>query len=385
MGLFSAKKKNENDEMTVQTCVTNTYSHPFLSLEGYSPYVKKQHELYKTLREAVPVIDAALLKITRLIGTFDVECSTKEATESLRRFLCDVKVNNSSNGIMQFLYVYLDQMLTYGTAVSEIVMSKDNTRISALYNADLSDIELVKDDKTLDTKIYVNNRDGSKTLVQHPERLCIGVMNPQPSEVYGTSVLKGLPYISSILLKIFNTIGVNFERVGNVRFAVNYRPDKAEGVSTKKRVQEIADQWGKAMRDKTSVCDFVSVGDVSVKVIGADSQVLSCDIEIKHLLEQIVSKLSIPPFLLGFSWSSTERMSSVQADILTSELEFYRTLLNPAIRKICRCYLRMSGYCDDFFINWSNINLQDETQLAQARLDNARAMQIESELSEVKN
>ena len=78
-------------------------------------------------------------------------------------------------------------------------------------------------------------------------------------------------------------------------------------------------------------------------------------------------------------------MSSVQADMLTSELEYFRSLLTPVISKICRWYLRLLGFCDDFTINWSNINLQDETQLAQARLDNARAMQIESSFAEVKN
>jgi hypothetical protein len=98
-----------------------------------------------------------------------------------------------------------------------------------------------------------------------------------------------------------------------------------------------------------------------------------------------VSKLSIPPFLLGLSWSSTERMSSVQADILTSELEYFRSLLTPAINKISRYYLRLSGFSDEFSVNWNNISLLDETELATARLDNARAMQIESELSEVRN
>ena len=139
MGLFSAKKKNKNDDISVQTCASSLSSHPFSALYSYSPYMTKQFELYRTLREAVPVIDAALQKIVRLIGTFEVECTTKEATDSLNRFLCDVKVNNSSTGIMQFLYIYLDQMLTYGTAVSEIVLSTDKRSVKALYNAELRD------------------------------------------------------------------------------------------------------------------------------------------------------------------------------------------------------------------------------------------------------
>ena len=57
------------------------------------------------------------------------------------------------------------------------------------------------------------------------------------------------------------------------------------------------------------VRDFVAVGDVDIKVIGADNQIIDTEIPVRQLLEQIVAKLSVPPFLLGLTWSSTERMS----------------------------------------------------------------------------
>lgn len=383
MGLFSAKNKDVTDECVVQTAVTNKNSHPFLSIDSYSPYSKKQNELYRALREAVPVIDAAVSKLLRLIGTFEINCKDEVSQKMLDDFIKNIKVNSMQNGLMQFLYCYFDQLLTYGTAVGEIVMSKDRRRVCALYNASLDDVMLKHGDNALSVDVLCKTSEGNFESVKHKDLVCVSLLNPDATKLEGNSLLKGLPFVSSVLLKIFNTIGVNFERVGNVRFAVTYNPKENSGYNTKQRVKEIASQWSKAMRDKTSVCDFVSVGDVSVKVIGADNQVLSCDIEIRHLLEQIVSKLSIPPFLLGLSWSSTERMSSQQADILTSELEYYREILNPVIRKICRYYLRTNGLCDEFEICWNNISLLDETEIASARLDNARALQIENSIGEV--
>ena len=73
-------------------------------------------------------------------------------------------------------------------------------------------------------------------------------------------------------------------------------------------------------------------------------------------------------------------MSVQQTDILTSELESYRCVLNPAIAKICSLWLRMHGFDGDFHIEWGNINLQDELDLAQARLTNAQAAKLEQEL-----
>ena len=105
---------------------------------------------------------------------------------------------------------------------------------------------------------------------------------------------------------------------------------------------------------------------------------------VKHILEQIVSKLSIPPFLLGLSWSSTERMSSVQADILTSELEYFRSILTPVIKKICSMHLRLMGITSPFEVKWSNISLMDEVELANARKINAEAQSLE-QILEAKN
>ena len=144
------------------------------------------------------------------------------------------------------------------------------------------------------------------------------------------------------------------------------------------RAGQLAKEWSRAMHGP-GVSDFVAVGDVQIKAIGADGQQMDSEVPVRQMLEQIVAKMGIPPFLLGLSWSSTERMSSQQADILTSELEYYRNLLTPVIEKICGLWMRMNGEDEEFEICWNNINLQDETQLANARLLNAQARQLEEQ------
>ena len=114
-------------------------------------------------------------------------------------------------------------------------------------------------------------------------------------------------------------------------------------------------------------------------MIGAENQMPDCQVPVRVLLEQMVAKLGIPPFLLGMSWSSTERMSAQQADILTSELEYYRMAAETAVRKIMETHLRLAGYATDFRLVWNDINLQDAVELSQARLNNARAAQLEKE------
>lgn len=134
------------------------------------------------------------------------------------------------------------------------------------------------------------------------------------------------------------------------------------------------------MSSKDTVKDFIAVGDVSVKVIGADNSVLDSEIPVKQLLEQIVAKTGLPPYMLGLNWSTTERMSSQQADILTTELEAYRRILTPVLLKIGRKYLEIYGIPADIEVVWDNITLQDETELARARLYDAQTEKILKEV-----
>ncbi|MBQ8000809.1 MAG: serine/threonine protein phosphatase [Ruminococcus sp.] len=377
MKLFS--KKSRAQQAGVQTAVKGTVGvHPFTSLDRYSPKSYAELELYSTLREAVPVIDAAVCKLVRLVGGFELKAEDMRFQKPLEQFAQSVRVGAGGVSLNCFVNRYLDQLLTYGCAIGEIVPKSDMRGIEALYNASLEDVAIVSGDNPLET--LVCRRDINNTVLQNQGLILSSLLNPEAGSVQGNSLLKGLPFVSSILLKILGCMGNNFDRAGNIRYAVTYKPSDSSGVNARHRAEEIAREWSRAMRDDSRVCDFVAVGDVSVKVIGGDAQILDYDIPMRHILEQIVSKLCIPPFLLGLSWSSTERMSTVQADILTSELEYFRTLLTPVIRQIAQTQLRFLGSDCGVEVIWNNISLQDETELANARLMNARAQEIENAL-----
>ena len=373
MRLFSKRKSSRLPE--VQTCAAADRGiiPPLHTSDNPAEY-----RLYRELREKVPVIDAAVMKLVRLLGEFRIVCADETAQAAMDRFTSRVSVGGVGTGLQTFIGSYFDQLLTCGKAVGEIVTYEDGG-VAALYQAPADAVTLRMGDDPLDIRM-VRSGLGAEPI-ERPELICVTLLNPRPGTLHGSSLLSGLPFVSDLLMKIFHCVGQNFERAGNVRFAVTYNPPASAGaVNARQRVNEIAEQWSRAMRDKGRVCDFVSVGDVSIRAIGADSQIIDCDIPIRHVLEQIVAKLSIPPFLLGLSWSSTERMSSQQADILTSELEYYRSLLNPVIEKIARVYLNGERLNPEIRVEWSNISLQDETELASARLDNARAAQLEQSM-----
>ncbi|WP_297959403.1 serine/threonine protein phosphatase [uncultured Ruminococcus sp.] len=337
-----------------------------------------EKELYDRLRCAVPIIDAAIMKMIRLTGGFRVICSDESLQQELDSFLENVPVGLTGRSVGCFADNFLDSLLTYGSAVGEIVTDSGQQRIAGLWNGDISKVSIAAGGDPFSRSYTVRAPDGSSRRLSHPERIVYAELTG------GNSLLRGLPSLSGILMRIYQCIGQNYDRAGNIRYAVTYRPsgEAADMMNTGERAKQIAREWADGMNSAKygQVKDFVAVGDVDIKVIGAENQLFDTNVPVRQILEQLIAKLSIPPFLLGLSWSSTERMSSQQADILTSELEYYRRLLTPVICDVGNAFLASIGAEASCSVEWDNINLQDETALAEARLKNAQAREIELRL-----
>lgn len=386
MGIFNRDRSNANalEQGTVSVQTGGAVSHPFCQLNGYTPLHSVSNRIYDSLREGVPIIDSAINKIIRLMGGFEIVTGDDLVDADMKEFFESINVGGNQLGLQSFVDNYIDQLLTYGTAVGEII--GDENGVYALYNSELDALEVKRAKNGLDIEFY-NSTASSPRPIEHPERILFSVLNPRAGDLLGTSLLRGLPFVSDILLKIYNTIGNNWERVGNLRYAVTYKPqnDSTDKAFAKERANQMANAWKEAMASKNSIKDFVAVGDVKVSVIGADNQVLDSEIPVKQMLEQIIAKTGLMPYMFGLSWSTTERMSQQQSDILTTELEAYRRIVTPIIKRIAEAYLVSIGVYIKPQILWDDITLQDQTELARARLYNAQADKLIKETEKWEN
>ena len=81
-------------------------------------------------------------------------------------------------------------MLTYGTAVAEIVPTIGGDDIGALYVADLDNIDLMHNDKTLSVDIYVKDNFGERKPIPYPDLILMTALNPPHGNAHGVSILK---------------------------------------------------------------------------------------------------------------------------------------------------------------------------------------------------
>ena len=374
-------KQKERNGVSAVCQLRDGQVHPFGALRGYVPLGKGEERIYQQMREAIPVLDAAVGKLVRLSGGFQALCRNEAAQEKLNGFLRTVPCGRGQYGINNFLAGFLDSLLTYGRAVGEMVVSGGKLR--AVCWGDVTAMEIQEGNSPLETVLWGPDERGQMHPLPYQQLLLFTTMNPEPGNPYGVSLFRGMPFLADILMKIYQTVGTNWERAGNVRYSVICKGgEDLDPAVAQERGRHVAQEWSRAMESGKSgtVRDFVAVGDVEIKVIGSENPILDSEVPVRQILEQLVAKTGLPPFLLGLNWSTTERMSAQQADILTSELWAIRRTVQPAIEKICRTYLALEGLDNRVEIQWDDISLQDMTEEAKADLYRAQAEKHRAEI-----
>ena len=373
------QKRREPPAAVVQ--VRRGEGQPFGVLDRYVPLRGGEIALYRAIREGVPILDAAIWKLVRLCGGVGVRCADPKARQGLETFFRTVDTGWGQRGIQSFLDRYLDDLFTCGHGLGEIVLTPDGTEIAALLCADPEQVEVKIGDSPLDFTLCRAGL-GEDRALPYQELLLFTPFQPTGDAPCGVSLLRSMPFLAGILLKIFQATGQNWERAGNLRFAVVCKPGEGEEAFAQERCGLLAREWSAAMQAgrEGSVRDFVAVGDVDIKVIGADGPILDSQAPVRQILEQLVARTGIPPFMLGLSWSSTERMSAQQADMLTTEVTAIRRAVEPALCRTAELWLRLHGFDGRAEIVWEDINLQDMVEEARARLYRAQAEKLRREL-----
>ena len=367
------KKRKQTAPLAVCQ-LRNGQTHPFGALKSFVPLGTGEEQIYTQIREAIPVLDAAVGKLVRLSGGFEVQCRNAAAQQKLEDFLKNVPCGYGQVGIDSFLSCYVDSLLTYGRAVGEMVVSRG--RVTGLCWRDVTQLEVCQGENPMEVVLWGRDSQGLMRPLPYPNLLVFTALNPEAKHPYGVSIFRGMPFLADILMKIYAAIGSNWERAGNVRYSVVCKNgENLDPVVAQERSRQVAGEWARAMEDSKNgtVRDFVAMGDVEIKAIGGEAPILDSQVPVRQILEQLVAKTGLPPFLLGLNWSTTERMSTQQADILTSEIWALRRTVEPALSKICRTFLALEGMDNRVEILWNDISLQDITQEAQAELYKAQA------------
>ncbi|MBP7559431.1 MAG: phage portal protein [Armatimonadetes bacterium] len=342
-------------------------------------------ELYRQLRRLLPLVDAAIRRLTRLVGYVRIEAPAPLQAD-LDRFLRHVPVNGLQRGFDSFLVNHVGQMLQYGFAAGRIVPDKAQRDIAGLVNLDSREVHVIDDDPPL--KRGVGHRPpGAFEVARIPDALALFSANAAEGDSpYGCGILRSLPFVSHIVLTMERATQQTWERMGAPSYTVTWTPPEGfvdpDGARSRAIMGEIEAGFTEAMQtrhDTGLASDFFAAGDVRVEVIGAASEQLEFRETYRALTEQIVSVTGLPPFMLGLSWASTERMSSQQSEVIIAEIHDLRRELEPMVEQLVDLWLALTRRSGNYRVRWSEVTLQDLSLVAEAQYRQAMALRIETE------
>ena len=72
------------------------HTDPFGRLERLGLLDESENRLFDQIRQAVPIVDAAISKLIRLVGPFSVECDDRQIQKELDLFCRNVQVGPAS-------------------------------------------------------------------------------------------------------------------------------------------------------------------------------------------------------------------------------------------------------------------------------------------------
>lgn len=145
-------KKKEQNGAGLATQLRESAPGAF-GLTGAAALGGSEAEIYRAMRENVPILDAAIGKLVRLTGGFTVTCGDRAAEKGLRQFLKTVPVGHAQYGLECFLQTYLDCMLTYGRAVGEMIVA--DGRLAAVCWGDVTKIHVRQGASALEMELCV--------------------------------------------------------------------------------------------------------------------------------------------------------------------------------------------------------------------------------------
>ena len=347
--------------------------------------IRVDYGLLVKIRETIPMISAAIMRMKELVGRPEVQASPSLKTD-IDAFLTNLPVNRMQVGMGNWLQSHLDNMYTFGRSHAEAILNNTRTDLFGLVEVDPRTVGLRPTFGGYATHVVQYQYGGGIPVTLLPELLLSSVNDIRGDDPNGTSLIAELPFVAQILNAMLRSLGSTWDRFGSPTYHVRWNPpaDWADpsGDQGKVIMGQMQGNLQNALKNRAEgvANDFFTVGDVEITILGAQGEQLEFAETGRAIMEQIVAKFGLPPFMYGFSWASTERMSTAQAKLLTEIIEASREVVGPQIERLIRLWQLVTGRGGKFTLAWPKTSLIDLLDVARSR-----AMDAQAESAELSN
>lgn len=374
-------------------------------LGGWQPREASPY-LYEALKEAVPMLDGGLGRMVTLDGILEVEGGNDKTVAVIEEWMRNVPVNDLENGYQAAYASQGEELYEQGHGIIESVFDSKGKEVIGLRVADSKGTAFVREEDRLRIFYRAPRRDvdrrpdglrqverilrgevrgavTSAALVAvdyvelDPAQLVVSVHRPEADNPYGTSMLRSVPFVAQILLRMQNCTGQTWTRFGDPSYHVQFatKSPKIDATAAQQRADRIAADLGRAMAHKAkgnSVDLATGVGmndSITIGVIGAVDEALEIEMPARHMIEQIVAAFGIPAWMLGVTWAQAAGIAEPQSELVLQDSRTRFARREAGLRRPVESMLRGRGIqwkAGDWKLVQRLPSLHDEVKRAQA-------------------
>lgn len=349
---------------------------------GFQSFVPRKVDsaFYEFLREAIPIIDTAIWKLVSLDGTIEVEGNNLALVDEINDWMDNVPVNDMQQGIQAYHQNFTNEGFEQGFSMSEFIPNKKRNDIVGLRVADSKFIKFERSASGL--LIRQKSETDTDYRLLNPNTLMYWSIHNENQNPYGTPLFRSCEFMAQLLATMHNSLANVWERWGDPSFSLIYKTSRKDGKNHKERCETLRDDLNSVVRAKRQgySADFVHAidkdSDIAINVIGANGQVLELEVPARHVLEQIVAKTGLAPWMLGQHWSTTERLAEFESEMVLADITTRQDAKLPSLTRLISTLLTMRGRTwkkGDWQLKFKQVNLHDIEKQARARFLNAQA------------
>lgn len=334
--------------------------------------------LYPLFRQTLPVIDRGIDLHNQFTGTPIVEADDATKTE-IEDWMRRLRVNRCQQGFVNGWRTFKDDLFTYGRSHAEILLTADGRDVWGIQQLPVPTI-FYRQSADRGT-VEVLQRQAGQWRLLNPLLMMNASLDIRSDDPYGKSSLFSVPFVAEIATSMLKSMGGLYSRFGNPSFHIHVETpanlSDPDGSVMGTFMQNLQAAWDDAMRSRAEgdVKDFFSSGGAgtSVSVMGGEGEALDFKEPMQILEEQIIAKSGFPSFMYAKSWSTTERMSAVQAALIREMINYERACMQSEVEYLINFRQRVTGGDQEVRLCWDDVTLIDQTETATAEKTQAEA------------
>lgn len=372
--------RGKGAEGTISTTsqINSAATNPWSAIGGMFIPRQVNASLYEALREALPVIDAGINRLVTMDGIIAVEGENDALVQEIDEWMRNVRVNDMETGFQSFQDSLGNETYEQGCAIGEFIADAKQSDLIALRVADSKGLRFRRANGAIEGYYQApgatTGRGDGTDRVQQVMRNTFGALSlgdiaaqgykplnlsscvyqsihNEADNPYGTSIMRSMEFVSRIVLNMQNNTDLMWHKYGDPPLSVTYKTKNRalKQADLDKRTTSIAEKIREVMTAKRNgnSAEFVqAIGaddDLTITVIGAQDKVIEIETPARHMLEQIVAKFSIPAWMLGLHWGTSERLAESQGIIVLQESQTRFARREPTYSQVIRTMLRLRG------------------------------------------